>query len=462
MKRKLYIVSLIVLLLTTVSCEKILDIKPEGVILSDEAVETLDDLQNLLNSCYDVGANTYSGQLQQVGDVLGDDLARPNNNDDLTEVYTRNVNFFNGTVGSRYADIYRSVFRVNSIFENIDKVSASESEKTRVLAEASFIRGLSLFEAQRYFSQPPGYTSDNSHLGVVVRTETTSQPKQRSLANEVYNQIIADLEFAIANLPEENGVYADKYAAHALLAKVYFFMNDFTNAVTQADAVINSGNYSLDTLSRFDTLGSLSNEVIFYWASSNTDNRSGGFTGAYRSDNNPSPTLTASKEVYDIFIGLSGDRRADWVGIVDEGLPAERYPISKFNSTVFAIPYLHLTDIKLLRAESLGELNIRLTEARDDLNEIRTKNYGAGTNPFTSTLQTRIIEVAREERRIEMLGEGDRVFQLKRIGALGLNSALPIPGLEIRSAPWNCNGMILQFPASEKTAEFVLNPEGGC
>jgi hypothetical protein len=53
--------------------------------------------------------------------------------------------------------------------------------------------------------------------------------------------------------------------------------------------------------------------------------------------------------------------------------------------------------------------------------------------------------------------EGDRVTQLKRIGAFHLTSST------IRNAPWNCPGMVLQFPSSAGTVQgFIFNPEGGC
>ena len=54
-----------------------------------------------------------------------------------------------------------------------------------------------------------------------------------------------------------------------------------------------------------------------------------------------------------------------------------------------------------------------------------------------------------------MIGEGDRVQSLKRRGAADEN-------ILIREAPWNCPGMILQFPISEQTDIFPLNQTGGC
>ena len=54
------------------------------------------------------------------------------------------------------------------------------------------------------------------------------------------------------------------------------------------------------------------------------------------------------------------------------------------------------------------------------------------------------------------MGEGLWVDQLKRRGARGEN-------INVRNAPWNCNGMAIQCPQSEGTGvSFVFNPQGGC
>jgi hypothetical protein len=69
-----------------------------------------------------------------------------------------------------------------------------------------------------------------------------------------------------------------------------------------------------------------------------------------------------------------------------------------------------------------------------------------------------VIAAARTERELEMVGEGNRLNEIKRIGARsGVN-------VDRRGSVWNCNGFILQFPKSEQDAfsSFQMNPEGGC
>ena len=102
-----------------------------------------------------------------------------------------------------------------------------------------------------------------------------------------------------------------------------------------------------------------------------------------------------------------------------------------------------------------GDLN--LTTAINDINEVRDRAFGVGLNNLSaSSTASEVIAAARREYRIETMGEGKWINQLKRIGAKGEN-------VVVRNAPWNCPGMALQFPNSEFTsALFVGNPEGGC
>jgi hypothetical protein len=304
----------------------------------------------------------------------------------------------------------------------------------------------------KLWAQPYGYTPDNSHPGIAVRTTSAYEVKLRSSVKEVYEQIIADLKDAENLLPEDNGSYASKYAAKALLAKVYFTMNDFDNAAAYAGDVINSGMFQLsDTFNRF--MADQGNEVIFKTISTGpSDNRGGSFIGPYRSDKNDNPPLKPSGD----FIGMydTADSRQAWIEGVDVGLPTEYVKCHKFDIDFFGVPLLNLADMHLIRSESLVETNGDLTMAANDLNAIIERAHGGG-QAYNVSAATITVNDVRTERRKEFAFEGDRTTQLKRMGAKGEN-------IVIRGASWDCPGSILQFPASEKTEGFEFNEEGGC
>jgi len=438
------------------SCDKMLNFEPGNEILADQALQTTNDLDKLLNSCYDVMANTYYGAYQNLGELLSANLSAPRINNDYNEVFNRATIFFNGTVGGLYGEPYIAIFRANTLLESFDYIEdLKQEDRQRIEAEAKFIRAVAHFDLVNLFGQPYGYTSDNSHLGIVVRTSSSFDIPPRSTVADVYNQVIEDLNFAKDNLPEQNGIYPTKYAAEAMLARVYFQMNDFENAANAANVVISEGPYMLDSLNaRWSS--DISTENVFTLIVLATENRNNALISNYRSDNNEIPELYASRSYVEDLYGSSiptSDERSQWFTKISPTSPNYYYNIGKFNSDYFNIPYLHLTEILLIHAESLAEMGSSLSTAVDDINKIRDR-AGVSLLNENSTVET-IINAARVERAKELIGEGRYVFDLKRRGALGED-------ITIREAPWNCNGMVLQFPISENTSNFEMNPTGGC
>jgi hypothetical protein len=284
-------------------------------------------------------------------------------------------------------------------------------------------------------------------------------PLPRNNAAEVYAYVLADLEYAYNNLPEVNSVYATKYAAAGLLSMVHFQMNQFSQAVNYADEVINSGLYFMnDTIDHFPSNDTLflaydNPETVFGIVSFQNDVRTDEFIGNYNSAGALAPALTLSSEFNSLMNQNAADQRKAWIE-VDGSL----YLSNKFaGKTVFNVPLIYLTELKLIRAEALGELNTNLSMAISDINDIRDRAFGEDLNDLPADASAQqIITAAREEYRKETVCEGKWLLQLKRRGAKGEN-------ITIRNAPWDCPGMALQFPNSEFTGNsFVGNPEGGC
>ena len=309
------------------SCEKILTFEPEGegIILEEQALQTKEDLQKLLNSVYDVEANFLGGQNQNFSELLADNVSLPNNNDDYQQIWRHGSNFFNGTVSNVFADAYRAIYRSNVVLKDMGRIEMSAEEMQRFEGEALFIRALNHFVIVRQFAQPYGFNTNNTQLGIGVKTEPTFDPVYRESVNDVYEQIVADLKNAEAKLPENNGIYADQFAAKALLAKVYLDMSDWQNAYDYANEVISSNRYTLeDSLDRFSP--GTSTEAIFEVVSTNSvDERGLGFKNNYRSDGaNASPTLRASKELYNAATADTNDLRGQkWYRLIGADTPDE-------------------------------------------------------------------------------------------------------------------------------------------
>jgi hypothetical protein len=390
---------------------------------------------------------------------MSDNMAEPNGLD-FNAVFNRETNFFTPTTNGTYGDFYYAIYRCNSLMKNFDLINGlSDTERTRMEAEARFIRAFCHFNVVKIWAQPYGSTPTNSHLGIILKRDASNLPIPRSTVAESYAFIIEDLEFALLNLPESNGNYAKQDAAAGLLAMVYFQMNNYVEAEHYASLVINSGNYAMrDTLDRFPATPEVNLETVFGIVSSNpgadhVDQRTDNFIGNYNSGGVLPPNLMLSNELYQFTNLNSADDRLGWMQSSGGKYKNRRFE----NKVFFNIPIIYLTELRLIRAECLGEMAGDLSVAIADINSIRDRAFGAGLNDLSlSSTSSDVIAAARREYRIETMGEGKWINQLKRIGAKG-------ESVYVRNAPWNCPGMALQFPNSEFTsALFVGNPEGGC
>jgi hypothetical protein len=465
---KKILILIICFTLPLVSCKKWLDQPPTGN-LREDLFNTAEDAQETLNSCYDALANLYDGRIQNISELLSDNLNQPNTNNDLRSVFARQTTFFNGTTNKVYQDLYTVVWRCNTLLDNIDVIPNFETgEKERLIAEARFLRGFCHWSAVKLWAQPYGWTDGNTHPGVPIRDKAAADPLLRSTVQEVYDFVQKDLEFAHDNLPETNGIYASKMAAAGVLATFHFLKREWNLAIQYSSEVINSGIYTFETesLERYPEItqgNNTTSEFVFGTVSTlysidggsiAQDRRCGSFVSNYQI-NNGIAELMVSQNFQD-FINLNpADKRIQaWFSFENNRAFLKKF----FTNQIYSVPIVHLTELFLIRAEAIAENGGDLFTAREDLNRILNRAFENGTNqiPEAATAEE-IIAEARRQYRIEMIGEGKYVEQLRRIGVMREQEVI------IRDAPYDCPGMAIQFPNAESTViGFELNPEGGC
>ncbi len=459
MKKIIYI---LLLTITFSSCQKWLDIKPEGEVPEDEAVKNQEDLNRILNSSYDAAANHYSGRIQFFNELLGDNLEKPQSGFTVP-IYQRTTNYFNSDVSSLYNDMYHVIFRLNFLLEKVKdgSIKVDDAFKVRASAEARFLRAMVHFDIVRLWAQPYGFTSNNTHPGIVIRDNLNTQSEARSSVADVYAFIIADLNAAIEDLPESNSVYATKDAAKALLAKVRFQSNDFTNTVILCNELL--AKYPLDTtLNRFENALSSPEKIFAFVSTGVGDNRASTYINNYRVVNptNPPPNRL-SKSLYLEATADTADKRSKYYLIFNAGESSETYGITKFNFDYLSNPISYSSQLVLMRAEALLKSGGSTTQALADVNAIIERAYGnKNYNVPDGTNINDVLAMIRKQRRLEFPLEGVRTQDLKRIGALEDPTGSGF--VTIRNSKWNCPGLALQFPVNENTSIFEFNPEGGC
>jgi hypothetical protein len=435
------------------SCEKMIETPPPNEILVKDAIKNTQDLQLLLNGSYNEVANSFGGFYQSMAELMSDNLALPNNND-YREIYNHNVLFFNTTSGAFYSQLYRAIFRVNFVQDHIgDAKDLTADDEKRIRGEVAFIRALCHFTAVRMYAQPWGYTADNSHDGIAVVRNVVATPQKRESVATAYSAIIEDLTTAIDNLPESNNGYATKWAAKALMAQVAFQKGDYTTAIKESNDVIGSGLFTLsDTVNVFAT-NAKSEHIYSIISFGVNDQRSGSYTSNFASG---VPACQMDKALYASFENKTTDKRLLLLTVVNKGAQNEFIKTNMFNAPYFDVPVLHLKQMLLIRAESMAILGTDYAQAVSDINVIINKAYTTPVTMASNATPTEILDRIRLERRIELMFQGDRIHEVKRLGAIEKERMF------IRGHEWNCKGMLMQFPITEKTDIFNINPTGGC
>ncbi len=201
---------------------------------------------NLLFEDPETSSYLYTAQLAS-DDCLGGNLEASNNCATNFLMYT-NLNMQH----SLYSRCYRLINRANVALETLDNVAnwSSEEEHNRLIGETYFLRAFAFNELVQVFG------------GVPLRIDSRNSEKlPRASVDEVYAQIASDLKNAIELMP--NRIYLDgspmaghatKYAAEALMARVFLFYtgryakNELPGGITKSqvitwidDCVNNSG-----------------------------------------------------------------------------------------------------------------------------------------------------------------------------------------------------------------------------
>lgn len=146
-----------------------------------------------------------------------------------------------GRASTNWSALYLGINRANAVLSNVPNiVNMSAATKTRILAEAHYLRASAYFNLVRNWGPVPIKISESTDLTML------SAPREPE--NKVYDLIISDAIAAEKDLPETVGTEtgkASKWAAKMLLAQVYLTLEKWSLAAEKSNDVINSGRFSL-------------------------------------------------------------------------------------------------------------------------------------------------------------------------------------------------------------------------
>ena len=247
MKNIIKLISLLALLVFA-GCAKKLDKEPLALAVDQNFYKTTDDMVQAVNAAYDplgwesskgtniVYFNFFYGDIASDDAIAGGSGAEPR----IVPIAEFFVNSTNVGLLEVWKKLYIGIYRANLVIEKAPDSKATEAIKTRVVAEAKFLRSYYYFNLLRMFGEVPLITK-------IVAPEEIERPKSSKAA--VYQQIESDLKEAAIVLPlsysSEKG-RATKGAANGLLARVYLFQAKWQPLKEVTDQIIGSGVYSLE------------------------------------------------------------------------------------------------------------------------------------------------------------------------------------------------------------------------
>ncbi len=257
MKKYIKYIALVAMMLQLTSCSDLLDRNPLDQISSETFWTTQAETDMALAGVYaKLLSPSYNYSLMKI-DALGGDLYV---NDGAYQLPAQGnlLPTSGGPIVGIYSDSYRGVASCNFFLGNVDRAPVSDDIKNTYKAEVRFLRALFYFQLSEYYGGVPIYTK--------LVTIEESKIKQSS-KEEVVLQILGDLDFAIANLPNTGySGHAVKGTAQTLKAKVLLHNSKFKEASETAAQVIGDGKFSISNNYKtlFLTSGQTNNpEIIF-------------------------------------------------------------------------------------------------------------------------------------------------------------------------------------------------------
>jgi len=474
------------------SCKKFVDYNPQDAYLvtASSYLQSESDYRTMEISVYT--PLQWLNQVVPIGDIASDNAVAGGESAsdvlDLQQIDQFTTSPTNGSLLNIWQFAYEGINRANYLTEyktaNPAGSQVNFAGKDAMYGEIYFLRAYYYFTLVKMFGGVPLFTDKRLDF-------SASGTLKRAAAPDVYQQIEADLNSAIAVLPtvQSQAGRITKYAAQALLGKVYLYEKKYAPASAVLQSVIDAGTFSL--VAKFDSIfvqsGENGPESVFeiqytntspYYQWSNVLQGQGNYAvqqcGVRQlNGSNDMPyaagwsTNLPTGNLYNAY--QAGDQRRDGTlfdvaayaaanpayGITYEVAPYENtgYYDKKYlprkgqTSGQVELNYLNnyrtirYADVLLMAAEAYNQTN-NDSKAQLYLNQVRRRAFQVSDASFDVTASGPALYTAiLNERRLELAMEGERFFDLVRTGQaatvlgssfkVGKSELFPIPQSEV-------------------------------
>lgn len=434
--KKIQYILLTAISLSTVSCSDFLDQKPDNYISDAAVIQSLSSAKAALNGAYhDLASSSYyGGQYFDAGvNLAADNVTWTGSLNYYYDFDTHQYSAENQLLSYAWYAIYATVNQINQVIDKVTVLNdGSESERRRIIAEATVIRSLAFFDLARTWGNIP------------VVKQATSSPTQfdgvkQTKAKDVYQLVVDDVLAIYNDLSESSDrVHVTRSAADAFLARVYLYLEQWDKAEQYASKVIDNGNYALGTIhDLIDNKETAESIWELAYSSSFTNQQS---TYWRSPDQGGRHEWGPSKELVQLLADptVGGDRKAFYQDFSSAQVPdyfvGTLYHSSTLDDDVIIF---RLAEQYLIRAEARANQQ-NVSGALSDLNIIRRRANISEIVDVASTQE--LLNLIADERRVELALEPHRWFDLIRTGkaesVLGIKTyqtIFPIPYNDIQA-----------------------------
>ncbi|MBT1701042.1 RagB/SusD family nutrient uptake outer membrane protein [Fulvivirgaceae bacterium PWU4] len=349
---------------------------------------------------------------------------------------------------------YKYIFYANSILDGLNgSTGITPDLKKQVEGEAYFVRAFCNFYLVNLFGDIPVITTTDYRVNRIA---------SRAPSNTVYDQIIADLQQAQTLLSNDYSfsggkrIRPNRWAATALLARVYLYLQDWGKAEALSTEVIS--NTQVYTLKDINSVF-LANSSEAIWQLMPVQSGFNTNEGAIFISSSTPQVAALTNDLLSAF-EPNDNRKAAWVGSVTVGSNIFHFPYKykvKAGSVITEYSMiLRLAEQYLIRAESRAQQS-KIDDAISDVDALRVR---AGLPPIKQTnpgiTKPDLLVAIEKERRIELFSEwGHRWLDLKRTARADEIMRL------IKGSNWESTDVLYPIPQGERENNPSLSQNAG-
>ncbi|MDO5614750.1 MAG: RagB/SusD family nutrient uptake outer membrane protein [Cruoricaptor ignavus] len=436
MKLNKIIISSIIALATLGACrEDFLDEKPVNRLALEDAITNEGTLTTAVNGLYNfLGTpETFGGNIQTLNELLGDNaFVSSANSGRFSTTRNTDLSFFttqNGYFRTIWEDLYRTINNTNIILSFEGKIPDDPNVSgtpDNLFAQAKAVRALCYYQLVNFYSED--YGRGNQDLGVPIVLDFNVERKPaRNTIQEVYTQILKDLNEAEGTINNSNNKKIGKTAVQLLLSRVYLSQKNYTKANEYAQLVLDNASHTLlpaSQVSTFFTLDGESNSETIFQIDYNTNKTNGsGFVSTWYSGGTYRQNF-ATRAFYDK-LDDKDVRKNTWYKITGASVTRDgvdilqTYPdtpkpvdVWKYTSNVRDAVILRKTEAVFNQIEALYHTNPTLAAER-----LQTWVSANRIEDYTVTATgTALLQEILFQKNIEFFLEGFRYQDLKRNG----------------------------------------------